>query len=65
MLDGINSWEHLRRDTGGKKKVGKNVTLTERNAAATRFEGNKFLREGQKKHKVIKICENVCVCVCV
>lgn len=43
MLDGINSGEHLRRDTGGKEKVGNNVTLTERNAAATRFDGNKFL----------------------
>lgn len=31
--------------------MGNHVTLTERNAAATKFDGNKFLRKEQKRTK--------------
>lgn len=46
MLGGVNPAETLEMTHRWREKGGK---LTERNAAATRFDGNRFLRERKKQ----------------
>lgn len=46
MLGGVNPAEILETRRRWRDKGGK---LTERNAAATRFDGNRFLRERKKQ----------------